>query len=96
MNCCRLHAFDATDQLAIAVVLREQLQQMPGVREHGVGKRRQPPIFHVNDAIGDVEDPSDKSVVFPEPDGPVMMTISPARTTAATSNRICFRSAPVP
>ena len=37
-----------------------------------------------------------KSVVLPDPDGPVTMMISPAGIVADTSNRICRRSAPLP
>ena len=36
------------------------------------------------------------SVVFPEPDGPVTITISPAPISVVMSNRICLRSSPVP
>jgi hypothetical protein len=37
-----------------------------------------------------------RSVVLPEPDGPVTMTISPAGISVVTSKRICLRSAPRP
>ena len=37
-----------------------------------------------------------RRVVFPEPEGPVLMTISPGSISAEMSNRTCFRSCPSP
>ncbi len=37
-----------------------------------------------------------RTVVLPEPEGPVRITISPAATSVVTSNRICLRRSPEP